>query len=65
MACQNVSLMGEGITHPLFVAVDEVYIFLPGAHIILQCLCQREGLKFGILICSHHFARTCFLSQSS
>jgi hypothetical protein len=26
MACQNVSLMGEGITHPLFVAVDEVYL---------------------------------------
>lgn len=35
MACQNVSLMGEGIMHPLFVAVDEVYIFYLGP--ILSC----------------------------
>jgi hypothetical protein len=44
MACQNVSLMGEGIMHPLFVAVDEVHNFLPGAHISLQCPLPMGGL---------------------
>jgi hypothetical protein len=41
MACQNVSLMGEGIVHPLFVAVDEVYIFYLGP--IVSCSVLPRG----------------------
>lgn len=67
MACQNVSLMGEGITHPLFCSSGwSVHFFTWGPYYLAVSFANGGGaLKFGILICSHHFARTCFLSQSS